>query len=208
MGTSVQALLVSVSQFLTSSDLGLDLVLELTNVHFELVDLLSPHSQLLPFKFLSVLLRILQYLFLALLVADFEHGPKHIGQLGSVQSVPSVGPDPLFLLLVLVVSEPMLHADSPVESFSSLLKELLHLVFILVLVILQLVQICLLLLDGVNESRDVGLLLVLIVSEILRILLDVLLLHANVSLTELLLEFSENGIISGVEVSDLQVGAS
>ena len=141
MGTSVQALLVSVSQFLTSSDLGLDLVLELTNVHFELVDLLSPHSQLLPFKFLSVLLRIFQYLFLALLVADFEHGPKHIGQLGSVKSVPSVGPDPLLLLLVLVVSEPMLHADSPVESFSSLLKELLHLVFILVLVILQLVQI-------------------------------------------------------------------
>ena len=208
MGTSVQALLVSVSQFLTSSDLGLDLVLELTNVHFELVDLLSPHSQLLPFKFLSVLLRIFQYLFLALLVADFEHGPKHIGQLGSVKSVPSVGPDPLLLLLVLVVSEPMLHADSPVESFSSLLKELLHLVFILVLVILQLVQIRLLLLDGVNESRDVGLLLVLIVSEILRILLDVLLLHANVSLTELLLEFSEDSIISGVEVSDLQVGAS
>ena len=99
-----------------------------------------------------MLFGLLQDSLSALLVLNGKHALKDTTQLGSVEGVPSVGPDSLLLLLVLPVGEPVLHADSPVESLVPLLEELEHLGLVLILDVLQLRQVRLLGLDGIDKA--------------------------------------------------------
>lgn len=153
----------------------LDLVLELGHIEHQLVHFAAPHGQLLRLQLvLEVSLPLLDLLS-ALFVADGSELSEAAFHFHSVNVIPRVSCNSLLLLSALEPSLPTLQVGFVVPQPGLHLEEPLDAALVLSFEPLELGYLLLLLLNGLKESIDVGLLLV-------QVHLVVVLVLGNVSL--------------------------
>lgn len=205
INTLIQGGFIGDSQLLSCLNLLLDLILELGHVKHQLVYFAAPHCQFLSLELvLEICLPNLD-LFSSVHVADSPELSKATFHFHPVDMVPGVSSNPLFLLSSLEPSLPPLQVGFVVSQPGLHLEESLDAALVLGLEPLKFADLSFLLLDGLKEPVDVGLLLIQVHLVVVLILSNVALFQVFILFKHSLVELKEKLVVGGLELLDMSI---